>query len=240
MKVVSRELPYYVNRIKSGEPYSFVRYGDGEWSAAFLHDRRRTSSGSQYLHIPGLKKDMADSLRGIYKDVRYIPSLRPTSIDRSPRQRIINAWLKKNVPAHVVWHDCRVFYRYSKHGRLFPFIEALRDLDLPIVVVGPVRLKRLHNKAFPIAHFIPIPNEDCYKLKSRLIRQCLNIGEPACYLFTAGPAAKVLIYKLFPPLGKQSFLFDMGSLWDIYVGKASRRYHKKMTHETIRRNLTGK
>jgi hypothetical protein len=140
----------------------------------------------------------------------------------------------------VIWHDCRVFYRYSKHGRLYPLIETLQNLDIPIVVVGPNRLRALHNKAFPIAHFIPIPGQDCYRLKSRLIRQCLAVKGPAFFAFTAGPAAKILIYKLFPPMGKQSFMFDFGSLWDIYVGRATRQYHKKMTRETIRRNLTGK
>ncbi|MGD8501659.1 MAG: hypothetical protein PVJ86_13490, partial [Phycisphaerales bacterium] len=108
MKVIAPGLNYYVQRIKSGEPFTFCRYGDGEWSAAFLHDRPRTSSGSQKLKIPALRKDMAESLTEIHQDDRYIPALRPTSIDWSPRQAEIERWLAANVP-DVMWHDCRVF-----------------------------------------------------------------------------------------------------------------------------------
>jgi len=42
---------------------------------------------------------------------------------------------------------------------------------------------------------------------------------------------------LWPEMGEHSWLIDFGSLWDVYCGKRSRRYHKRMGKGVIRENL---
>lgn len=236
MKIAEPGLQYYVDRIKSGKPYTFVRYGDGEWSAAFLHDRTYTGSRSQQLNIPKLQKDMRRSLTHCHIAENYIPALRPTSLKRG----IVTNWLVQNVPKGVNWHDCRVFYRSSKHGRLFPLVEALQNLDIPLIFVGPERLRKLSERQiFPKAVFITIPGKDCYVVKAKIIQRVLDAPRPAFISFTAGPAAKIMVYELYRVLGDSSFLFDFGSLWDIYSGHSTRGYQRRMTPEVVRRSLTG-
>jgi len=235
MKVKNPGLSYYVSRIESGYPFSFVRFGDGEWTAGILRDRNRTTSGSQALDIPELQKDMRRVFTNCHVARNYIPSLRPTSLKPE-----VETWLEGNVPKGVVWHDCRVFYLNSAHGKLFPFIDALQHLDIPIVLVGPVRLWTLRfSGLLPEAKLIVTPDVDCYVLKGQLIEQILNIKQPACIMFTAGPAAKVMIHQLYPVIGHHSYLLDLGSLWDVYVGHVTRKYHKTMTLETIEKNSLG-
>jgi len=92
---------------------------------------------------------------------------------------------------------------------------------------------------FPKASFIIIPNTDCYTMKDELIKKILALPRPAFIGFTAGPAAKVMIHQLYPTIGNESFLIDFGSLWDVYVGHRSRKYHKSMMSYTIRKNILG-
>ncbi len=44
---------------------------------------------------------------------------------------------------------------------------------------------------------------------------------------SAGPAAKIIVHKLqaFYP---RAAVVDFGSLWEPYVGRANRKYHKKL------------
>lgn len=134
MRIRNPGLQYYVRFIEAGEPCSFVRFGDGEWTAGILHDRPRTTSRSQSLDILGLQRDMRRAFTECHLADNYFPSLRPTSL----KPRITN-FLKKNVPQGVIFHDCRVFYLSSAHGELFLLVEALRNLKIPLVFVGPPR-----------------------------------------------------------------------------------------------------
>jgi len=235
IQVFDPGLQYYVDMINAGQPFTFIRYGDGEWSA-ILGDRARTSSGSQALRVPELKDAMSQSIKRAWQADNYFPALRPTSFNKSPA---IANWLRANTPAWVKWHKCTVFYLASRKGRLHPFIEALRNLKMPIVVVGPQRLRALNDRAFPIAHFIEIPGKDCWIEKRKILDRCVAIKEPALFTFTAGPAAKPMAWKLFNHVGKHSFILDVGSLLDIYVGSHTRRYHHSMTKAIIRANLMG-
>jgi hypothetical protein len=209
--------------------------GDGEWSA-ILQDRPRTSSGSQGLRIKRLKQLMRMSVINAYKDARYILSMRPGS-----QRAGIEVWLSHNQAKHIKWHDCRVFYQSSKHGKLYPFIKAVRECGYPVTIVGPERLRAMNGKVFDIAHFVKIPNKDCFVLQESIMQQVLDIGEPSFVMFSAGPAAKVMCWQLHSKIGGDSFLFDLGSLFDPYVGKRTRTYHKLLLREPwrIKKNLTG-
>lgn len=233
MKVLQPGLRYYVDKINKREPFSWVRYGDGEWSSIF-RDRARTGSGSQSLTDIGLSRAMRKSIAKSWKADNYFPAMRESSLKPKVKQ-----WLLNNQPAHIWWHDCTIFYKSSRKGQLYPFIKALRETDYPIVLVGPPRLQKLN--IFPVAQFIAIPGRDAWKDHPHILRKCKNVKGKALFLITAGPTAKPLVWELYPHCGKKSFVLDMGSLWDVYVGKASRRYMRGMLRRgtEIQRNLHG-
>lgn len=232
-------LQYYVDKINTREPFTFIRLGDGEWSA-ILQDRARTSSRSQTLKHKSLQQGMMKVIARAPDHDNYILALRSTSFN----SRVgIKAWLEQHTPEHVKWHDCTVFYKASKKGQFYPFIQALRDQIFPIIVIGPERLKALDPRVFPIWRHVIIPGRDCWAQRERILARALRdrLSRPSVYLITAGPAAKVFCWSLFQRVGQQSWILDLGSLWDPYVGKRTRTYHKGMLKRPaiIKRNLTG-
>ena len=234
MEVRDLGLQYYVDRINDNEPFSFVRYGDGEWSAAILHNRARTGTGSHSLTIPKMVVDLQRSLQGIHPSDNYFVATRPNAVAQNP---LIPKWLGANTPKGTQWNECRIFCRASMAAKLNPFITALRNLSIPLIFVGPAWLRGLKD-IFPKARFIEVPLLDCYFAKETINLQVRKMPHPALVSFSAGPTAKILIYELFPKLGGKSFLLDLGSLWDIYVGRPTRGYHRhRMSPEIIAWNI---
>lgn len=231
-------LGFYVGRIEARQPFTFVRMGDGEWST-ILQDRTRTSSKSQHIDIPKLKRLMRTMMVECPKDPRFVISMRPGS-----QRPGIETWLERNARTNIKWHDCRVLYQASKHGNLYPWVKAVRECGLPVVVVGPERHKTLNGRMFDIAQHVVIPNRDCFVEQDRILAEVCLPNRPAVILFSAGPAAKVMCWQLWKRgVGESSFVFDVGSLLDVYCVpmKKSRKYHKYLANnpELIRRNLTG-
>jgi len=88
----------------------------------------------------------------------------------------------------------------------------------------------------PLIELITFLSASADLILAGIIRALKTCKAPAVVSFSAGPTTKVLIHNLH---GRGHFLIDFGSLWDIYVGKRTRRYHKRITPKVIRRNLTG-
>lgn len=228
-------LQYYVDKIKVGDCFTFIRLGDGEWSA-IMQDRAITSSRSQTLNHSSLKQAMCKVIERAPDNPRYILALRRTSYRAG-----ITEWLEQHTPAYVRFHDSTVFYKASKKGQFYPFVKALRELKVPIKLVGPERLAALDPNVFPIAEHIVIPGRNCWAQRQHILNQALSNREPAFYLLSAGPAAKPFAWSIHHHVGKHSFVIDCGSLWDPYVGKRTRTYHKGMLKRpaVIRKNLEG-
>lgn len=233
MKLKRPGIQHYARRIASGKPFTFSRYGDGEWSAITADGRRRTGSKSHALRIPSMQRAIRRSLRFCPRGPNYIVSLRETCLKAS-----ITRWIARNVP-DLDWHDCTVLYKASKKGRLYPFVKAIRESPLPKIVVGPTRLRRLNGRVFKLAAFVEVPNRDCWHKRAQIINSVLTVGEPAIITISAGPPAKAFAFQLFKKTHGNSFIIDVGSLWDVYVNKPTRAYQRNMTPKTIRTNLYG-
>ena len=233
MNVFNPGLQYYVNKIKAGQPFCFVRYGDGEWSAITNDGRKRTGTGSHALDIPQLQKALRRSLKEKPQADNYFAALRTSSVKAHAAR-----WLAANVPG-IKWHDCTVFYKASKKGRLYPFLEAIREQPLPVIVVGPAWLRRINDKTFTVDRFVEIPWKDCWHQRKPIAQRVLEVGKPAFITISAGPTGKVLAWWLYKKIGQHSTIIDVGSLWDVYAGKRTRQYHKGMKPATIRKNLEG-
>jgi hypothetical protein len=126
-------------------------------------------------------------------------------------------------------------------GTLYPLIEQLRKMEL--IIVGPPWLEGL-KKVFPSMKFVYVRPKNCFTtyqdMRSGIVGALKTCKAPVVVSFSAGPTTKVLIDSLHDEVGDGCYLIDFGSLWDIYVGKQSRSYHKRVTPEVIRRNLTGR
>ena len=180
-----------------------------------------------------MQRAIRQSLRFCPRGPNYVVSLRETCLKPA-----ITRWIARNVP-DLTWHDCTVLYKASKKGRLYPFVEAIRESPLPKIVMGPTRLRRLNGRVFKLAAFVEVPNRDCWHLRKQIIANVMSFGKPAIITISAGPPAKAFAFELYKATGGDSFIIDVGSLWDVYVNKPTRAYQRNMTAKTIRTNLYG-
>jgi len=229
MDIYTPGLQWYVDKLNNGERFTFTRYGNGEWDCIFdLYPRTR--SGSQTFN-PAFRRALTASLTEHHGGRNYVAMQSVSFLARVKLLPHIEPWVSANVP-DLQWHDGEVFAKASRNGGLYPFVEAI--CKHKIVVVGPQHLLSL-----PFARlFVPVKLHNCWDDVDKLT-DALGVHSNSVILFSAGPTTKVLIHRLYPAL-KSSWLIDCGSLWDVYCGVNSRRYHKTIAARTLKRNLTGK
>jgi hypothetical protein len=213
-RVAKKDLGFYVDMLRRGEPFSFARFGDGEWNA-ILGVQGANCDGHEYFPELGVdlraalidKKDYFYSIQG--RAIKYLG-------------KGIRRFVKKN-NVKIEWHDSDIFHQCDNAGTLFPLVEQLRTMKT--VVIGPAHLRVLDKSVFAYAHFIEIPPKNCYLDKDKicgLIADYYRGKGPAVFCFSASMTANVLIHELFSLMGHDSWLIDFGSLWDCYVGVDSR------------------
>lgn len=232
ISVSSHNLNYFIGQLREDLPYSFNRFGNGEWDCIF-ELQQRTNSGSQDLRSRRLRDGLMSAVQ--YENVRYFKGLQsPGYLDKLSLLSKIETWIPQST-----WYPADVFHRASEDGRLFPLVEQLRIKK--VVVIGPKHLKGL-DQLINVTNFIEVKSVDCYSTFSQIFTDLtflLPIEPGTVFSFSAGPAAKILIKRLFTLVGETAFLLDLGSLWDVYCGIKSRKYHFKMTSEIICQNLEG-
>lgn len=233
IKIRMTPIAFYANRLKNNEPFSFVRYGNGEWDGV-LGTRKRTGSGSQRLDVPGLKQDLYRSLMQVYKPGNYLLGMQNYMQKRKEWRSVVH-WLSVHAP-HLVWHNADVFHWASSRVELWPLIRELKEK--PLVFIGPPFMRRI-SKRLPYVGYVEVRPQNCYQNKAQIRKAILEQPRPAVFCFSAGPTTKPLIYELFPVLGEENFLIDFGSLWDVYCGVKSRSYHKRITPTKMKLNFGG-
>lgn len=218
MKVFRPGLTWYANKIYKGECFSFVRYGDGEWSLTLgLWDHKEKSN-----RFPTAKNKLGNTIlkpQGVeyYYAMQSLPFL-----SREKLLPLIEVWLKQYNACDIQWHCAEVFHRASRAKQLVPLIEQL--WQRPVTVVGPEWLDKL-----PFTKsFIQVDSTNCWKDMNVIEKQLQIIPAGTVISFSTGPMTKILIHRLFPILGKTCWLIDFGSLWDPYCGVFSRGYHRHL------------
>lgn len=229
-RVAKKDLVFYVDMLRPGEPFSFARFGDGEWNA-ILGVQGANCDGHEYFPQLG-----ADLRSAIIDNYNYFYSIQGRAIKYLGKG--IRRFLTDN-RVKIRWHDSDIFHQCDNAGTLFPLVKQLRTMKT--VVVGPAHLRAINKRVFEYAHFIEIPSKNCYLDKENIRRSVADWYEkegPAVFCFSASMTANVLIHELFPLMGRTSWLIDFGSLWDCYVGVDSRGgKSKKYWDVVINRNL---
>jgi hypothetical protein len=220
-----RPLAWYVQKIDRGEPYSFARFGDGEW-AAMLGQQGANCDGHQYF--PKLGERLRQAL---IHPLGYVYGIQHCALRN--KGRAIVRFLKRN-HVRLDWTDSDVFHRANIAGELFPLIRQLRTMD--VVMVGPAHLRKAEKVLFPYREFIDVPLKDCFLAIEEVtarIRMCMAGRSGTVITFSASMAANVMIHDLFPSLGSVNWLLDCGALWDVYAGVKSRNCFETEGWETI-------
>lgn len=208
----------FVYKINHKIPFTFARYGDGEW-ACILGMRGENCDGVKYT------EQMQDLLRATLFEPRdyYYGMLKIALQEHSSS---IEAYLVVN-EIDIPWIEGTGFVKASRHGNLFPVVEALRKRK--IIYVGPTYMRAIEGSLFKFREYIDVDPVNALKylyIYESQLRDVANKGD--LIGISMGPAAKVFIWWLHELYGKTHTIIDFGSLWDGFLlGHESRKYMRE-------------
>lgn len=240
-KVMVRYIPLiqFVNWIREGKYFSYVRYGDGEWKALLKESGR---NGRAHMITPEFHRDMRICLFKNAYTLTVLFGMQRNTYRPEGRQVEIEKFLEENNLVNIPWVSAETLHHASRDGELFSLIREMKERN--VVIVGPEFLTELP-KTLGLEHseFVEVPERDCFEEKDRILRECLDIqadlGDGMIYSFSAGPAAEVFILHLQEEI-PNNFFIDSGSMWDVFVGRRTRRYtqdREKYNEEILKKNL---
>lgn len=250
-------MDYWLGKIATGKPFTFVRYGDGELNALFWTSRKkgggRTRNGDGHsLRIKQMRRQMKKSIQQPGDTPEYYRSVWMNG-NCQPVERLAQEHLTSISPVGAIWYNALAIHFANISGNAHPYFKLMRNLDMPLIIIGPKHLRKLPQAGvFAYQGFVEVPYRRAYFAQERIIEEALQFPEPCLYSIHAGPPSPILAYRLWKARGNTCQILDLGSLLDGYV---SRRYggpvkggapitrkfwKKRATKAILRRNLTGK
>lgn len=230
-KIPMKQMPLseYVELLNNNTPFSFSRFGDGEWNSILGTEGANCDGHTFYPELSNALKS------AVVSPYPYLYGMQNFAIKNMGRQ--IHAFLKKN-NVSIIWNNSDVFHYANCAGELNPLLRALRNKK--IVMIGPRHLHQALDRLFHVDTFMEIPDTNCFTAVASIeqaIREYSLNKNGIVYAFSASMAANCMIHDLYPELGATNWLVDFGSLWDIYVGVKSRSvYNREGWDEIIRKN----
>lgn len=212
-----------LHNLRNNINFSFSRWGDGEWTAALRLKLGHKSNcdGHQYF------EDMGRELHRILESKpKYYMGLQPLA------KRLMNDKIGPYLDG-IDWCDADVLHKASQQGQLDMFIDALKGRN-----VGYVGSDDRIAAKFGWA-FTRIPDQNCWlRVDETLdcIRSGLSYQKDAVILFSASMAANVMVDRLYQGCGITHTFIDVGSVFDPYVGKATRKYHTQIIDREHKRS----
>jgi len=217
-------LRHYIDKLESGNPFTFTRWGDGEWFCVLGDYGMTNNNGCTFNAQLGemLREALAHSYPYEHSILR---------IARRKQGKRIGSWLAHRPEIQIEWTIGDTFLESSLNGRLFPLIEHLRERK--VMYVGPPWTKDLPLHWFPLVAHVQPPARDAYKERSRVVGETLNKLEKSgaeIIGWSSGLHTKVFADDVFAAAGDQVTQIDFGSMWDPYFGVNSRSYARSGRH----------
>ncbi len=198
-----------VKMVKDGVSFKFARYGDGE---IYCMNGKSGHNCDQHTYFRDLGIELR---RSIFTEPDYMVGIQPLSVSHLPED--VNRYF-----GHFkTLYNADVLHSASIDGQLSHFFKALTGRY--IILCGPAHLAGL----FDGIHIV-IPSTDCWLQYEKIKQQLLfHLDcDDAVVLLCASMMSEVLISDF--AYSKHTFI-DCGSVFDIYAGVKSRRYHHKLT-----------
>ena len=233
IKVFDPGIEWYADEIRSGVPFSFIRYGEGEWHVA-VPSIKLKAVNARWKQAPRLVTEFQKTLLNHHEHNRYWQAIWHQShlINQKYMARIKD-YLAPVKP--IEWHRGRVWRLAIERCQFHHIVKAIQKIELPLIFVGPKPMRAVE-KHFSIAQFIQTDCRLAHLQCDQIEQQILEYGKPAFISFSAGITAKILIHRLFPKIGSHSYLVDFCAVWEGLCGHARRVYLEKM----IKKNETNR
>ena len=201
----------YLKLIKTKKTFAFSRFGDGEWMniRSELAHKNENCDGNVYY------RDLGDRLEEIVSEKRdYYLGMQNMAGRNWP-------WLLEEYKQDWVKSD--IFHKASIRGRLSDFVEILKESH--VVYIGNESLKSLPF----INEFIQLPLQNCWLSYDSFLEEIKSkcSSEYKVFLFSAGMTSNVFIDDMWNYDPSNAYI-DVGSVFDPYVGRNTRSYHKTL------------
>jgi len=216
-------LEEFTRRIQKKEPFTFSRWGDGEWRSVMGKKNGANCDGHPFF--PEMCRELQQVL---LSKPPYLMGMQQLAM-REFGDWIRN-WLEQANLGDIPWVESDVFHKAAHKGYLDPFVEVLRKRRT--VIVGPEHLMR----AQPLLNFdkyVSVPTTNAYLEKQRIVKDalaCVDDKSPyTIFSISASMPAEIIVDELWKEIGERHAIVDFGSLWDQYVGVKSRSYMRAGT-----------
>jgi len=222
-----KELGLLIEKLKRNEHFSLLSYGDGEWS--FILDRKADSKREKYLEKT--REELISALLKTKEKNVYLTTIFGGASEDGYQDLCARAksFLKEKGVELKEICDARLFYDLliqiktmtNDQAKLVlkEFLATIKNKD--IVLVGGKHLREVQ-KLIPYKKLIVVPTIGANYWIEWIVKEILNYGEPAVYLFSCGIAANIVIAKLHNQI-KESSLIDIGAFWDFLFGIGTRK-----------------
>jgi len=243
---------WYANQVLSGVPFSFVRYGEGDLRAMCPYLPVKRAIWTAYPHA---REEFISTVVDMPRHPRYWPAIwHQGNLIKRKSMTTFKRWLVEVGLDNVGWHHGRVWRWMVDSDQTHLLVRAIRSQPLPVVVVGPERIAPAVEKLSATHIVTPFSGplspgvlgqslpgillEAIYLAMPRL-REEMLVNSPALYTISASAVGKMLIAQLFPVIGEESFMIDVGAMWDGLSSCPSRPHQRKFTPEKIELNWEG-
>jgi len=235
VNVISYPVEYYANEILSGNPFSLIRYGEGEWRVAIpslphkadpAYTSKKKLRGiidiyKQSAWIwsqPESREALRETLVQFPHHDRYWPAAWHLNVMAKARYLPeIERWLHENGLKDIPWHSGWIWRQAIESDRFHIIVKAIREQPLPVIVVAPGRMHKIKSR-LDVALFVNSKMPSGPNDIDTMADKVLGFGSPALIIFSAGVAGKIALHRLFPEIGHHSFLIDFGACFDGLCG----------------------
>jgi len=256
MKTIVKRYRWWIAKLVSEEPFTFVRYGDGELNAIIWtnrgHGGGRTKNGDGHtLRDKTMRALLIQSIRQPPNDGNYYRSL---WLDEKgvPVERLAREHCDRLFPG-VTWYNALAIHFKNVEGKNYPYFQAMRNQRRPVVVIGPEHLRGINERGcFDYDGFVSVPYRRAFFERERIVEQALAFPPDTLYSIHAGPPSPVIAHLIWKERGDTCAALDLGSVLDGYVhtrygGSVEKSaaltrsfWKKRATTAILERNLRGK
>jgi len=138
MKTIRKPYEWWIAKLEREEPWTFVRYGDGEWNAMVWTNRAngggRTRNGDGHtLRNKEMRSMLRKSIKQPPNDGNYYRSLWLDD-NGEPHEKLARDHADNLFPG-VTWYNALAIHFANVEGRNYPYFQAMRNQHRPVVVV---------------------------------------------------------------------------------------------------------
>lgn len=232
MKLKEHPMEWYLDKMRKNEYFSLGMFGDGEWQAIFnasgVAGRKFEANCEGTKYDPKLCEELLESLKYEGKDFLFSA---PNTFKIHNQYLIYEKWVDQTLEqlgVDIEFVEKNVWNEEMKAGGLSPLIKELRKKN--VCVISNEKMKGLDFLRYD--KFIKISYPNCYLDGSldRAYEEAIAYGKPGVYLIAAGIPAALLAQKLHKAI-PESFVLDLGSIFDGFVGTGGQRSFRANLYE---------